>query len=240
MIPTKPQTYTAVVHKKEQLTAKVYVFTLKVKDPQTMDFSAGQFINVEVGGGVHRQYSIASSPHHRESIELLVDVAPGGPGSQYFEKLGEGAHVKFAGPMGRFAIASYEGTIIFLSAGTGLAPFKSMIDFLCEEQARAKDYEKRHMYLYQTFRHKEDIFWDEYFDHLEEEHPNFHYLVTLTRPDASWLGCQGYVQTCMDRQLLRAQSSHFYICGGAKMVEGVLAFLRENMVAEDRIHFEPF
>src|SRR3989344_5662197 len=115
-----------------------------------------------------------------------------------------------------------------------------MIDDVIEKQTAAQDFSLRSLYLYLSFRYEADIFWKEYFELLEASTPNFHFLLTLSQPTATWNGCQGYVQACMDRQLLKDPTSHFYICGGNSMVEGVKNFLREQSISEDHIHFEPF
>jgi len=236
----KSHYYQATVYRKEQFSPKVFLVTLKLIDPQTISFKAGQFINVEVSGGAKRQYSIASTSSRSTTIDLLIDVGPGGPGSQYYSQLVVGDKVRFSGPMGRFGLAQDTGNIVFLAASTGIAPFKAMIESLLENQAANKDAGRRQMFLYMTFRFEEDIFWKEYFEQLEQTEPNFHFMLTLSKPTEVWKGCQGYVQSCIDKQLLTSDQTHFYICGGPKMVEGVLLFLRENHVPEERIHFEPF
>ncbi|MBI4130088.1 hypothetical protein HY468_02110 [Candidatus Roizmanbacteria bacterium] len=236
----KPSHYTALVTAKEQLSAKVYRLVCQWQNASQMTFQPGQFINIDVAPGVTRQYSIASSPSHTDQIELLVDVAPGGPGSQYFMKLEAGQTITCVGPMGKFTLVSEEGNIIFLAASTGIAPFRAMIDYVIEQQNQTNDFAKRNIFLYQSFRYEQDIFWRDYFELLETQVPNFHFLLTLSQPNPEWNGCGGYVQACMDKQLLKNPASRFYVCGGTRMVEGVVAYLRENQVPEDKIHFEPF
>jgi len=234
------QQYTGIVIHKEQLSPKVFSFDISLKDPPAFQFIPGQFVSVDVGNNKRRSYSIASSSYRVDGIKLIVDIAPGGSGSQYFSQLEVNQELSLKGPMGKFHLASETGNIVFLAAGTGIAPFRSMIDYLIEKQISENDHEVRSIYLYISFRFQEDIFWKEYFELLECSTQNFHFLLTLSQPTVSWNGCQGYVQACMDRQLLKDTNSHFYICGGNSMVEGVRKFLREESVSEDHIHFEPF
>ncbi|MBI4136786.1 FAD-dependent oxidoreductase [Candidatus Roizmanbacteria bacterium] len=236
----KPQEYVGSITRKEPLSKKVFAFDISLKNPPHMQFIAGQFVSVDVGNSKRRSYSIVSSPSRTDTIHLIVDVAPGGPGSQYFSRVEVGHEISMKGPMGKFNLATEVGKIIFFAAGTGIAPFRSMIDSVIEKQSVTEDYDLRALYLYLSFRFEEDIFWKEYFELLEASTPNFHFQLTLSKPSATWNGCQGYVQACMDRQLLKDPGSHFYICGGNSMVEGVKTFLREQTIAEDRIHFEPF
>ncbi|MCR4264483.1 MAG: FAD-dependent oxidoreductase [Candidatus Roizmanbacteria bacterium] len=234
------QQYTGIITRKEQLSPKVFSFNCALRNPPSIQFIPGQFVSIDVGNKKRRSYSIVSSPSHENEIHLIVDIAPGGPGSQYFSKLDVNQEITIKGPMGRFGLASETGNIVFLAAGTGIAPFRSMIDDVIEKQTAVEDFSLRSLYLYLSFRYEADIFWKDYFELLEASTPNFHFLLTLSQPEATWNGCQGYVQSCMERQLLKSPDSHFYICGGNSMVEGVRSFLREELVSEDHIHFEPF
>ena len=237
---TKPRNFTSRVVLKEHFTARVFLITLKLLQPKTITFTPGQFINVDIGNGLRRQYSIASSSHKRDEVDLLIDIAPGGPGSIYFSNLEHDDTVSFTAPMGKFGFASQTGTIVFIAAGTGIAPFKSMIDFTAEEQARRKDYDKRNVYVYLCFRHEKDIFLEDYFEHLSEEQPNVHATIVLSQPGPTWTGRSGHVQENMDDKLFSDTTAHFYVCGGTRMVRGVVDYLRTNCVPESRIHFEPF
>ena len=236
----KPQKYKGHVAYKDAYSSKVFLFTIQLDEPQTIEFIAGQFLSISVGNGVTRQYSIASSPSRQTTIDLLVDIGPGGPGSQFFSKLETGNQIECIGPMGKFNLASEEENIVMLATGTGIAPFRSMLDHLFEKQKQFQDFSQRNIYLYLGFRYEENIFWHDYFESKQVENPNFHYTVTLSQPTPAWTGKKGYIQNGIDINLLTEKNTHFYICGGAKMVKGVLEFLHQNNVPEKNLHFEPF
>jgi NAD(P)H-flavin reductase len=232
--------YTATVSQKQKLSEKVFLVTLTIQNSESITFLPGQFVNITVGDNVKRQYSIASSPSHADTIDLVVDITPGGPGSHYFEALKLGDIVSLSAPMGRFVLVQETGRITFLAAGTGIAPLKSMIDYLLEKQKRQNDSHMRSICFYVSFRFEQDIFLRDYFENYQKEHENFHFSLTLSRPGEHWNGHRGYIQTCIDKELLSDPDSHFYICGGTKMVQGTLQFLREKQISEKQIHFEPF
>jgi NAD(P)H-flavin reductase len=236
----KPQRYTSRVIARDQYSPKVFLFTLQIEQDQTIDFLPGQFVSVQVGAALTRQYSIASPPSRNSTLDLLVDVAPGGPGSQFFIQQDVGSTIQFIGPMGKFVLEKEEGTIIFLATGTGIAPFKSMLDDLFEKQKAHNDYNKRSIHLFLGFRYEQDIFWHDYFEQKIHEQPNFQYVVTLSQPDEHWQGKRGYVQTRIDPQLLTRPDIEIYICGGNHMVKGSLEYLRSQKISEDKLHFEPF
>lgn len=236
----KPQHYKGHIIQKENYSSKVFLCTVQLDEPQTISFTSGQFISIRVGENITRQYSLASSPSRSSTFDLLIDIAPGGPGSQFFSKMEIGTPIEFIGPMGKFVLAKDNGTIIFLATGTGIAPFRSMLDDIFEKQKAQQDFHARQLYLYLGFRYEENIFWDDYFESRMHENPNFHYLITLSQPGEKWIGCKGYTQACVDRQLLIRPDTEIYICGGQKMVTGVLEYMRENKVPEEKLHFEPF
>jgi len=69
-------------------------------------------------------------------------------------------------------------------------------------------------------RYEQDIYYRDEFERLAAEHPNFHFLPTLSRGSAEWKGLRGYVQEHVkaivgDR---KDKDMHAYICGLDKMV----------------------
>jgi NAD(P)H-flavin reductase len=232
--------YTARVVKKFALSSKVFLFTFTKPVENQFSFSAGQFINIDVGNNIKRQYSIASSPLGNGTFDLLIDIAPGGPGSKYFEQISEQDSITFSGPMGKFTIASETGELIFLAAGTGIAPFKSMITYLLTKTETSPQEQKPQLYLLLGFRYEQDMFLVDYFQNLQNTYPNFHYTLTLSQPPEGWQGNSGYVQSYIPAELFEKSTSHFYVCGGNNMVQGTLAYLREKNIPDERIHFEPF
>ncbi|MEO7004722.1 MAG: oxidoreductase, partial [Acidobacteriaceae bacterium] len=86
------------------------------------------------------------------------------------------------------------------------------------------------------------------------EHPNFHYLPSLSRPHEGWEGLRGYVQTHVQQVLTEhprilsqsialdpdAPGMHAYICGLNDMVSAN----REQLTAmgwdKKRVHFERY
>jgi NAD(P)H-flavin reductase len=69
-------------------------------------------------------------------------------------------------------------------------------------------------------RYERDIYYRDEFERLAAEHPNFHFLPTLSRGSAEWNGLRGYVQEHVkaivgDR---KDKDMHAYICGLDKML----------------------
>ena len=79
---------------------------------------------------MERPFSIASSPHQQQEIELLIRLQSTGIVSDFFRTLLPGTKINFSGPMGRFLLQSEVRPIHFIASGVGIAPFRSMLNDL--------------------------------------------------------------------------------------------------------------
>jgi Na+-transporting NADH:ubiquinone oxidoreductase subunit NqrF len=71
--------------------------------------------------------------------------------------------------------------LLFLGTGSGLSPLRCIIDDLLKTQNSNSDY------FYLGLRFPSDVFWKDYFENLEKEYPNFHYVL-LQFPSPMKLG----------------------------------------------------
>ena len=150
---------------KQNLAPKVYKLVFSIIDNIEFNFAAGQFIALIVAENTKRFYSIASSPSNK-NIELLVDTAPGGPGSVFFENVKEGDIVDAIGPFGQFVYKSQEDAF-FIATGTGIAPFRSIIIDQLEKGNVNK------LTLVWGLRHEENVYLEDELKSLSEKYPNF-------------------------------------------------------------------
>ena len=153
-----PRILNGILSKKENLTGSYWLFCLEFQNPY--DFLAGQYVSVKVApDGTRRSYSIASPPDGK-TIELLIDVSPGGMGSQYFLSSNEGDTVEALGPVGIFTLATKnpKPNRMFIATGSGIAPLRAMtLDSLRKKTALGE------VRLLWGMRHEEDLFWQEEF-----------------------------------------------------------------------------
>ncbi len=97
---------------------------LRISFPRTFDFVPGQCIALALGSIPPRFYSVASG--NREAlVEVLYDLVPEGALTPLLAALRPGDEVLVSQPFGRFR--DEEGTSCWVGAGTGVAPFVSMI-----------------------------------------------------------------------------------------------------------------
>ena len=127
--------YTAKLTKKEWKSD--YTLIMNFESDVDVEFQAGQFINVILPSKVARAYSISSSENKKRSFEILFGYYPGGKASEYFKALNVGEEIKFKAPFGRFFMhPDNVANTIFVGTGTGIAPIKSMIDTLFENNKK--------------------------------------------------------------------------------------------------------
>jgi CDP-4-dehydro-6-deoxyglucose reductase, E3 len=137
------KTLPARIARRVQLAPDVMQLLLRVPAVESMQFLAGQYLDVLLEGGQRRSYSVANAPNAGSQFELHVRQVSGGAFSAaLFGTLREGALLKVEGPLGRFLYQAGEEPVIFIAGGTGFAPIKAMLG-----QALSED-SSRELHLY--------------------------------------------------------------------------------------------
>ncbi|MFH1917468.1 MAG: FAD-dependent oxidoreductase [Nanoarchaeota archaeon] len=187
------------------------VKNIRLQVPEEFSFLPGQYLFADIvidGRQLFRAYSIASSPHLKGLIDLCVTRVKGGPASNFLHNLKKGDELALRGPVGTFVLKKAPGPILFFAAGSGVAPFRSMIHFALEEGW------KNDIHLIFGMRTEKDILYRKEWDGLKK-HKNFHPLFTFSRQEGAETG---YVQTKVQRFVLMKETAQVYICGLGKMV----------------------
>jgi ferredoxin-NADP reductase len=199
-------------------------------DVDEFRFTPGQFISIKQPrpeGKIHtRAYSIASPPRNDATFDLCLNRVDDGFLSNWLCDLQPGATVQFHGPHGRFVLREPPVDSIFIATGTGIAPIRSMVEWLFAEPDRHRGFE---YWLVFGTRYEHSIYYRSEFEAIATQHPNFHYVPTLSRCEDSWQGCRGYVQDYVrpivaDRPHMRA-----YICGLHQMVNMTRELLKQEL-----------
>ena len=214
-------------------------FKLTFSSGTVFDFEAGQFINIMVPEtpehkAIKRPYSIASPPIWKGYLDLCWKRVPGGIATNYFWTLKEKDTLQIQGPLGRFTLRQpLPSTIIFVSTGTGIAPFRSMFHVLLAKNAPCQ--------IWNIFgnRFDEDILYKEEFEELARKHPNFRNIFTVSRPKA-WKGETQYVQHMLKKYVSDAKDKHVYICGLTNMIMEVQKTALDMGFAKEQIFFEKY
>jgi CDP-4-dehydro-6-deoxyglucose reductase len=221
------QEYTAEVVRIRDLTHDVREIRLRLLEPPEITFKSGQFVSFEVAipgfprPGM-RPYSIVSPPHEQGSIDLVLNLVAGGPGSTYLFGLAEGDRTRFRGPAGSFYLRDSKRSLLFVATGTGIAPFRSMLAVLVEHQV------PRPVTLFWGLRSERDLYYEEELQALAAEHSWFRFVITLSRPSAAWRGRTGRVTQLVETEISSLQNLEVYLCGNSGMIKDVTAVLNRT------------
>jgi ferredoxin-NADP reductase len=214
---------TATLCRSVSLSEQTCHLEFRVDGTDEFPYKPGQFVSVREplieGKQVTRAYSIASAPRAGR-FELCLNRVLEGKMSNFLCSLPEGSQIHFRGPHGLFTLREPLRDSMFLCTGTGVAPFRSMLQWLLADPSRHEGHE---LWLIYGTRWETDIYYADEFRALDQLHPNFHYLATLSRGSHTWTGLRGYVQEyakgiATSRPNNGAGTVHAYICGLHHMV----------------------
>ena len=238
--------YNARLVRREDATDSLGSFWVRF-DGEPTPFEPGQYMTIGVmvdGKLVQRPYSVASPPSvaGHEGYEFYVRQVQGGTFTPILWQLPVGHGMRMIGPKGRFMLQPDDDrTHIFISSGTGNAPFISMMRQLLA------DGRPRPAIMLNGVSHAHEL---GYRDLLEGWQASGEYPVTfiptVSRPsdpvNASWMGRTGRVEAILgpvlDELGLSPANSIAYICGNPDMIVSAEATLLERGYPEEQVHKE--
>lgn len=136
--PTLYKPFRAQIIKLIQETPDITTFRLRIEDPSmtAFTFHPGNFVLISVFGHGEAPFAIASSPSHRDAIEISVKRMR--KVTQALHELAPKAFVGVRGPYGNhFLKAPLENkNLVFVAGGIGMAPLRPLITSILEERQR--------------------------------------------------------------------------------------------------------
>lgn len=204
----------------------------------------------------YRAYSMANHPAESNIIMLNVRIATppfdrvnGGfqklnPGicSSYIFSRKPGDKVNISGPYGEFFLE--EGTdaeMMFIGGGAGMAPMRSHIFHLFKTLKT-----NRRVSFWYGARSRQEIFYQEDFETIAREFPNFSFHIALSAPlkEDNWTGPVGNIhQVIYDEYLSKHESPEdieYYLCGPPMMTAAATSMLFDLGVEDDMVHYDNF
>ena len=193
----------------EFLSEDVVKVTLRTPPNKSLEFLAGQYIDLSVKG-IKRSYSIASSPSDSE-IELLIKNYTGGQFSNYlFNEAKVNDLLRIEGPKGTYILPKDDThNLIFISTGTGIAPNLSLIKSALEE---GKVQPSQITLIHGQRTAKEHIY-------PIEEFLNGVKIIKCTSRESAEGFVHGYVQDAVKGLELDISNSLVFACGNPQMIK---------------------
>jgi NAD(P)H-flavin reductase len=189
---------------------------------------------IEAGDGAPKPYSIASAMGAHGPGELEIAVARGSS-PEPLDALADGDWVRAVGPSGGFRWVDAAAPSVFLAVGTGVSPFRAMLQ---QDLGRAAD---APVLLLFGCRTEADILWHDELRALSSRHPRLRFEPTLSRAEAGWAGRRGHVQGHFAELVapLAQRNAAIYVCGLSAMVDDCVARLEGELgVPKSRIFTE--
>ncbi len=212
-------------------------------------------LQMKNGEEITRAYSMANHPAEGNIVMLNIRIATppwdrkkGGfmnvnPGicSSYIFSLKPGDKITVSGPYGEFFIKDTQNEMMFIGGGAGMAPMRSHIFDLYETKKT-----KRKATFWYGGRSKRELFYQDHFEKIEKENPNFKFEVALSEPlpEDNWKGYTGFIhQVIYDNYLknhAEPEDIEYYLCGPPMMNAAIMKMLDELGVPDEMIMFDDF
>ncbi|MBI4154404.1 hypothetical protein HY501_03635 [Candidatus Woesearchaeota archaeon] len=208
------------------------VIKIRVDPGAPLDFQAGQFMMIYAPGTKFKKaYSIASPPHWKGYLDFLIEIKEGGQVSPHLPNLKTGTMLDMEGPYGRFLVERpLKKETTFIATGTGLAPFRSMVLALLNENPNCR------ITLLYGFRFPAGFLMKEELESWTKQYPNFRLIPTCSRPDEGWKGNAGRVTDYFKE--LSPTDNDVYLCGAPVMIEDTIKGLNALGFPKEAIHRE--
>lgn len=188
-------------------------------------FAAGSHVDVQLPGGITRQYSLCNDPKetHRYLIGVLRDPASRGGSKAMHDQVEVGQVLQISTPRNHFPLAHDARRSLLLAGGIGVTPILCMAERLaitgadfemhyCTRSAERTAFRNR--IASSGFAGKVQFHFD---DGAQEQKLDLGALLAVEQPGL-----------------------HLYVCGPKGFMDAVLKTAREKGWPEDQLHYEFF
>lgn len=217
----------------ETADAHSIVFDPTPEQRAALTYQPGQFLTLRVPsdrcGSVARCYSLSSSPHTGDALQVTVKRTDDGYASHWIcDNVRPGSEIEVLVPSGVFSPASLDTDLLLVAAGSGITPVLSIVKSALTQGSGQV------VLVYANRDEKSVIFADE-LRGLAERYPG---RITLVH----WLeSVQGLPSTEQLRTLLRPFTGHeAFVCGPRPFMTATTSALKSLDVPRSRIHTEKF
>jgi vanillate O-demethylase ferredoxin subunit len=208
--------------------AAMGICAYELADPQGRmlpPFSAGAHIDVEVRGGLVRQYSLCNPPNeqHRYMIAVLLDPNTRGGSIAMHERVQEGDVINISEPKNHFPLAASAKRSLLFAGGIGVTPILCMAERLGQLNA---DFEMH----YCTRSANRMAFIERIRESKYSKRVTFHYD-------------DGDPEQKLDAAKVLGKPEdgvHMYVCGPTGFMDSVLKTAKDGKWPDAQVHREYF
>lgn len=226
----------AKIHQMKRLSDDVMQLFLKLPEDVTLEFLAGQYINIILEDGSYRSFSLANMPLNDGLLELHIRHIDGGQFTdKVFNELKEQDLLRIEGPLGSFFLREdSDCDLIFVAGGTGFAPVKGIIQHLIAQNS------SRNIHLYWGARSSEGLYLDTLAKQWATEHDNIQYTPVISDQEDDWGGAKGFVHQQVMQDYPDLSDKAAYVCGAPAMVKTARQDFTQKGLSETQFFSDVF
>ncbi len=229
---TRPQSFETALRSVTPRSDRAMAFAIEA--PAGFRFLPRQYVNIRVPGTTAlRSYSFSSTPGEDALSFLVGDIRTGLMSPWLREIATPGVMLDVTGPAGAFYLRDIHRPALFLAAGTGLAPFLSMLGNL----AKTRTPYPIHM-VYGVTNDADLVAFDtlaEYAHRID----GFTFTNCVAASSSSRLR-KGSVVDHLAPEALNNGDIDLYLCGPPTMVDDVRRWLRQQNVTPANFYHGKF
>ncbi len=217
------------------LNHDVIELILKIPGAQSLQYLAGQYLDLEHSDFDARSYSIANAPTNSNLIEIHIRLVEDGKLTNFiFNKLSVKTILRIEGPKGSFFLREdSECPIIFIAGGTGFGPVKAIIERLINIGSDRK------VYLYWGVRSEVDLY-SKLPSEWSKKYSNISFVPVLSEADESWKGSTGFVHDSVVKEFKDLSGFEVYACGPPLMVNATVKSCLQHKLAKESFFSDSF
>jgi CDP-4-dehydro-6-deoxyglucose reductase len=210
---------------------------LSIALPEQMDlkFNPGQYVNVLLGDGERRSFSMASAAG-LPVLDFHIKRVRGGRFTDHLlSSLQAGDRLDVELPLGsfRFHAEDYR-PLVMVATGTGLAPVKAILESLMD------DPDCPPVWLYWGARGEADLYLHDEIQQWGARLYEFQYVPVLSRPGSGWAGRRGYVQHAVCEDFADLSEYSVYLCGSPTMIDDARRQFLAKGASIDHLYADSF
>jgi ferredoxin-NAD(P)+ reductase (naphthalene dioxygenase ferredoxin-specific) len=212
------------------------VIRLRLTPAKPLEFTPGQYAQLQFAHGLARPYSMAGLSHDKE-LEFHIRRVEGGRATGHvFDQLRLGDAVRVSGPLGAAYLRKrHAGPILCAASGTGLAPVLAILRGL----VHARMANPVHLYL--GAHSAAHAYGAEELRQLQTEHPSLTVHKTVVAGEVPAGFRRGVITDALRADWPGSLAPwRAYLCGSPPMVEAVNLLLQQKGLPAERIHADAF
>jgi ferredoxin-NAD(P)+ reductase (naphthalene dioxygenase ferredoxin-specific) len=208
---------------------------LRLRPAKPLEFSPGQYANLQFTPDHIRPYSMANVAGSGE-LEFHVRLVPDGRVTGYIEnELKVGDAVRVSGPLGTaYLRTKHAGPMLCVAGGTGLAPVLAIV-----RGALAQGMDNP-IHLYFGVRSPRDVYGLEWLEQVKQDYPalQVHVVVGSGNDNPAWRS--GLVTDAFNDDWPDFDGWRAYLCGAPPMVEAASMMIKKKGVLPEHVYADAF